>query len=351
VPLPPAAKTVLEAFGKPLHPILGSVAPGGGVAVGIGYDTPRDHDWFHNASAKVTVTGFWATEAETGYQTHQSHIALFGGVRHMSNLGFFGIGPDSTLAKESSYLLRETSYGTRGWLRLRPYLRIGGSAEVYSPKLGSGSDAPSIEKVFAPEDVPGFAADPRFFRYHAYIETALRRGTYQLAAESVRDRDGGQYTFHRLEAEARQQFPGFKSGQRLTLHGLIAVTNQGATVPYYLQYTLGGNSLGAFRLNTIGSDGTRATLRGRTNYRFRDRDIVLMQAEYRVPLREHVDTTVFYDAGQVAGRMPDLFSRVKQGGGFSVSYMQHGATLARLDVGLGGGEGVHVFWTFGMFGP
>src|SRR6185312_5057631 len=100
--------------------------------------------------------------------------------------------------------------------------------------------------------------------------------------------------FRRLEAEARHQFHGLKPNQRLTLHGLIGITNRDAAVPYYLEYTLGGNSLGAFRPETIGTDGTRATLRGFDNYRFRDRDLLLMQVEYRVPLRKYLDATVFF---------------------------------------------------------
>ncbi len=121
-------------------------------------------------------------------------------------------------------------------------------------------------------------------------------------------------------------------------------------VPYYLQYTLGGNSLNAFRPNTLGTDGTKATLRGYQNYRFRDRDILVMQAEYRIPLRQAVDATVFYDAGQVAGRASDLFRALKHGTGFSLSYMRKGAALVRMDVGYGSGEGAHVFWGFGGLG-
>src|SRR5205823_20590 len=104
----------LDLFGKPLHPILGSVAPGGGIAFGLGYDTPRSQDWFHNASAKATVSRYWAAEAETGYQTHKSHLGMFAGVRHMNELDFFGIGPDSFREDRSNYRLRETSFGTRG---------------------------------------------------------------------------------------------------------------------------------------------------------------------------------------------------------------------------------------------
>ena len=300
LPIPPSAQAVLDAFGKPLHPILGSVAPGGGVAFGVGYDTPREQDWFHNASAKVTFAGYWAVEAETGYQTHKSHLALFGGVRNMNELDFFGIGSKSDRASQSDYRLRETSFGTRGWVRVRPNIRVGGIALMYSPQLGSGSDAlRSIEKVFTSSEVPGFGAEPLFTRYRAFVEVTRHQSTYQFATETARDHDGGQYNFRRVEVEAQEQVGGLKPGQRLTLHGLIGATNQGAVVPYYLEYTLGGNSLGAFRPNTIGSDGTKETLRGFQNYRFRDRDLLLMQAEYRIPLRAGVDATVFYDAGQV----------------------------------------------------
>jgi len=134
------------------------------------------------------------------------------------------------------------------------------------------------------------------------------------------------------------------------VHGLMAVTNDDANVPFYLQYTLGGGGgLSAFRANTIGTDGTRATLRGFQNYRFRDKDIVLLQGEYRVPLHKSVDATVFVDAGQVAPTASRLFNDWKKGTGFSLSYMRKSAALARLDVGYGSGEGMHFFWGFGGF--
>src|SRR4051812_4497464 len=89
LPMPPAAQAVLDAFEKPLHPVLGSVAPGGGVAVGLGYDTPRGRDWYHNASARATLSRYWLLEAETGRQTQWSRAGLFAAVRNMNDLDFF----------------------------------------------------------------------------------------------------------------------------------------------------------------------------------------------------------------------------------------------------------------------
>ena len=225
---------------------------------------------------------------------------------------------------------------------------------------------PSIENVFAESIVPGgFSTEPVFGRYRGLVEFThpgaantdfdnvdddSYRGTYQVALEAVRDHSEGRHNFHRWEAEVQHRIPGFRPGQRLTLHGLVASTSSNGDVPYYMLYTLGGTGgLKAFRPDMLGSDGTRATLRGFRNYRFRDRDLVLMQAEYRIPLHEQIHSTVFVEAGQVAPRTSELFSDLKASTGFSLSYVRKGRTLGRMDVGFGGGEGVHVFWSFGAF--
>jgi hypothetical protein len=367
LPLPPAAQTVFDAFNKPLHPIVGGVAPGGGMGVGIGYNTPKSEEWFHDAEARITINRYWTLTGETGRQTQRSRVGVFGQIRHMNRLDFFGIGPDSRRGDRTDFRLRETSAGAKGWVRATPVLRLGGSAQMYSPELGSGQSPAvlSIEQFFTPATVPGFNVDPVFARYRGYAEFVYPvladpdrpddeyqgyQGTYQVAVESVRDTDAGDYNFHRWETEVQQRFAGFRPGHRFTVHGLMAVTNEDANVPFYLQYTLGGGGgLSAFRANTIGTDGTRATLRGYQNFRFRDKDIVLMQGEYRVPLHKAVHATVFVDAGQVAPTASRLFNDWKTGTGFSLSYMRKGAALARLDVGYGSGEGMHFFWGFGGF--
>ena len=166
----------------------------------------------------------------------------------------------------------------------------------------------------------------------------------------MRDHDIGPHNFHRWETEVQQRIPGFRPGQRLTLHGFLASTNTGADVPFYMLYTLGGSGgLKSFRPDLLGSDGTRATLRGFRNYRFRDRNLVLMQAEYRIPVHKYVHTTVFVDAGQVAPRTSELFSDLRTSTGFSLSYVRKGK-IARTDGRrLRRGEGVHLFWSFGAF--
>jgi hypothetical protein len=283
----------------------------------------------------------------------------------MSRLDFYGIGPHTVFEDRSAFRLRETTFGARGWLRPSPVVRVGGNAAIYIPDLGRDANraVPSIQEVFSTDAVPGFGVEPTFGRYRGFVEflhgepadsdadDPHRYGaTYQIAAEAVLDHDAGRHSFQRWELEVQQRIPGFKPGQRLTLHGLVASTMSDNAVPFYMLYTLGGSgALKAFRPDLLGTDGTRSTLRSFRNFRFRDRDLVLLQAEYRIPIIKTIDATVFVDAGQVAPRRSELLKDLRTGTGFSLNYMRKGKTLGRVDIGFAGGEGIRVFWTFGGF--
>jgi hypothetical protein len=367
LPIPSWGQEIIDSFSKPVHPVIGGIASGGGLGFGIGYDSPKDQRWFQEGEAMVTMRRYWSLEGEVGRRSlsERSQIGAFGAVRHMGRLDYFGIGPNSVFDDRSAFRLRETTFGARGWFRLAPAVRLGGSAAAYLPDLGldSNPSVRSIEEVFSATSVPGLTAEPVFGRYRGFVEfqnpvaqdadtldDSGYRGTYQLAFEAVRDHDSGRHNFRRWESEVQQRIPGFMPGQRLTLHGLLAATNTDADVPFYMLYTLGGSGgLKSFRPDMLGSDDTRATLRGFRNYRFRDRDLLLMQAEYRIPVHRYIHTTVFVDAGQVAPRTSELFTNLHTSTGFSLSYVRRGRTVGRMDVGFGGGEGVYFFWSFGGF--
>ncbi len=363
LPVPSWAESIVRSFSRPLHPVIGGVASGGGLGVGVGYDSPDAERWYREAEAMVTVRRYWALEGEAGrrFSSNGSQLGVFGGVRHMSRLDYFGIGPDTSLHDRSAFTLRETVFGMRGWFFAARGVRVGGSAAAYMPNLeqGASPSVQSVEQVFASTSLPGFDAEPTFGRYRGFIELMYPAlddsdesnsygAAYQFAFEAVRNLESGRNSFQRWEAEVQQRLRGLRAGQRLTLHGLLATTS-GADVPFYLLYTLGGSGgLKSFRPDMLGTDGTRATLRGFRSYRFRDRNILLMQAEYRIPLHRYVHTTVFVDAGRVAPATSELFRRLRANTGFSLGYVRKGRTLGRMDVGFGGGEGVHVSWTFGV---
>ncbi len=368
LPVPSWAKAIVDSFSKPLHPIIGGVATNGGVGAGVGYNSPAETGWYQDARVMMTFRRFWLLEGEVGRRTlsKRVQVAAFGAVRHMGRLDYYGIGPDTTLDSRAAFRLRESTFGTRGWFQLVPMVRFGASISAYLPGVGpsNSSRIRQIEEVFPGESGPGFLAEPAFGRYRGVVELihpgpsvpnslsdATRyRGAYQLAFESMRDYDTGRHHLHRWETEVQQRIPGFRPAQRLTLHGFLAATNASADVPFYMLYTLGGTGgLKSFRPDMLGGDETRATLRGFKNFRFRDRNLVLMQAEYRIPVHKFVHTTVFVDSGQVAPRPSELFNDLRVNTGFSVSAVREGKTLGRMDVGFGGGEGAYFYWSFGAF--
>jgi outer membrane protein assembly factor BamA len=127
----------------------------------------------------------------------------------------------------------------------------------------------------------------------------------------------------------------------------------GQLIPFSLQPTLGGKSaIRSVHEDRLGSDGTDATLRGYRDLRFRDRNLLLLQAEYRVPLWGPIDGTLFADAGKVARTRSELdLSDLRRDVGFSLSIMKGWSTWARVDVGFGSGEGTRVFFTLGDLTP
>ena len=117
-------------------------------------------------------------------------------------------------------------------------------------------------------------------------------GLYRLQFDDYRNRDGGRYSFRSVEAEVRQLIPLMRANWVVALRGLATVTDVDDTgaVPYFMLPSLGGGS----------------TLRGYPNFRFRDRNRLLMTAELRWTPARFLDMAVFYDTGKVASRRQDL---------------------------------------------
>ena len=102
-------------------------------------------------------------------------------------------------------------------------------------------------------------------------------------------------------------------------------------MPFYLMRTLGGSH----------------TLRGFSDFRFRDRHMVAVQAEYRFEIFTALDGAVFYDAGQVAPRLDRFQLRdFQRDWGFGFRFGGNGGVFLRLDQSFGG-EGPRTWLRFG----
>jgi outer membrane protein assembly factor BamA len=104
------------------------------------------------------------------------------------------------------------------------------------------------------------------------------------------------------------------------MHGWLVVsgTDAGKHVPFYLAPSLGGHN----------------TVRGYADYRFHDRNVLVVNVESRVALLRHADAVVFADAGNVAARAADLnLDKTSYGAGLRLHARQ--STFARFDVARG----------------
>jgi hemolysin activation/secretion protein len=81
------------------------------------------------------------------------------------------------------------------------------------------------------------------------------------------------------------------------------------------------------------SVGGGSTLRGFTSWRFRDKNSILFQAEWRVLVNNFFETALFYDAGKVTESSSDLdFKHLKSD--FGIGFRMHGPAATPLRIEL-----------------
>ena len=352
-------------FARPLHPVIGSVAPGGGWGAGLGYTAPTRGPWEFNAKGLWTLKNYQLAEAILGYHGRRAELEGYGRYRDMNRLDYFGPGPASNLFDRTTFSLKDPVVGAHGKFRVLPWIALGGRVEELWPREGPGERLPSIDQRFTPIQAPGLFTSTRFGRFQASVDVhlpasagdAFYQGTRSRVTYAIYDHhdDVELFNFKRLDLEAQQTLAGFGAHHRLTLSGWAStsMTDDGQEVPYFLQRTLGGKSeLRSVHEDRLGSDGTDATLRGYRDLRFRDRNLLLLQAEYRVPLWGPIDATVFADAGKVTPTRGDLdLNDLRRDFGFSLSVMKGWVTPARIDVGFGSGEGTRIYLSLGDLTP
>jgi outer membrane protein assembly factor BamA len=107
---------------------------------------------------------------------------------------------------------------------------------------------------------------------------------------------------------------------------------EGGEVPFYFQRTLGGPD----------------DLRGFRRFRFRDRNLLLLQAEYRWEIFTAVDGAIFYDTGKVASRSEDLtLDDLESNYGIGFRFGTSNGIFLRIEGAFGSAGGKHYVFRFG----
>jgi hypothetical protein len=329
------------------YPRFGSITPGGGFALGPGY---RVHNLFDGraelfTSAAMSLKRYWVVESLLTMQRLAGGRA-FADVRlkytDFPEEDFFGVGPDSALADRANFGLQQvTAIVDAGW-RPTPWMRVGGTFEYFNPDMGRGSDdrLPDVSDTFDETTAPGLTRQPAFVRVGGFAAVdyakpfnARRGGRYLVGVNRYIDTGAGAYTFNRLDFDLQQYVPAFNERRVFVFRtlGSFADPADDATVPFYLMLPLGGDH----------------TLRGVRQFRFRDRSLLLLQAEYRFEILTALDGAIFYDTGQVAPSRSALSLRdFERDYGVGLRVGTNLGVFIRFDVAFGSSEGTKTWLRF-----
>lgn len=324
---------------------FGGITTGAGLALGPGIRLHRLADGNLHFDAFALVSHRRYLLAETSLSAPRlaggnGRVGVLVRQKYFPQEDFFGLGPEAPRPERVSFTYKETAFGGFAGARFGPFLDVEARAEYLKPDIGEGTDSriPSIADLFSDAAAPGLALQPDFlltrlsadFNYATPLKNPRRGGRYMAAVSRYSDRDSRRYTFNRLDVDLRQYVPFLKERRVLAFRALASFsgTDVGDVVPFYFQRTLGGSD----------------TLRGFRDYRFRDRNLLLFQAEYRWEIVPALDAALFYDAGKVGRTAGDLdLDDLESDYGFGFRFGANRGVFFRIDAGFGSRDGKRLF--------
>jgi hypothetical protein len=313
------------------HPFFQSAYAGGGFTLGAGYAQFVSPYNTLDVRGSYTIKGYKRVEAEFAAPRlfdRRGTLSVLGGWREATQVGFYGLGTAGTSNDD------RVNYGFRqpyasGHLEVRPtrgaFLVAGGAELSKWDQRGGAGNKPSIEDVYTPGTLAGLGATPVYVHTQGTVGLdtrtspaySRRGGFFGVTAHDFNDQDGG-YDFRQVDYVAVQHVPIGRDAWVLSLRGEVSTTfaDDGNEVPFFLLPSLGGGS----------------SLRGFASWRFRDRNSVLLSAEWRILVNQFFETAVFADAGKVTRDRGDLdLDHLRTDVGFGLRLHGPAATPLRID--------------------
>jgi hypothetical protein len=313
------------------HPYFEGAYHGSGFTLGAGYMYHVSPYNLLDVRGSYSIKGYTRVEAEfiaPRMFQRRGELSILGGWREATQVAFYGVGTNTPQANRTNYAFQQPYLsGLLTFWPTRKLLMLRGGAEFsqYTQNPGEGS-SPSIETVYSPQTLPGLGARVKYlhtqgtvgFDWRPAREYARRGGFYGVTLHNYIDPDD-LLGFREVNYEALQHFPILREAWTISLRAFAQTTHtkEGQEIPFFLLPSLGGGH----------------NLRGYESYRFRDRDSLLMQAEWRIMVNRFMDTAFFFDTGTVAGRTRDLgFDDLTSDYGFGVRFHSPFATMLRVEL-------------------
>jgi outer membrane protein assembly factor BamA len=323
------------AEGDGLFPLIGGITSGGGLGFGGGYRRHLfDYGAVFEVSAVASPKGYQEAAVKFAHQRLLKDRLEIGGdftYRSFPQEDFYGLGLASLDTNRVSYAIEGTDTALFAAVRPRPWLTGGTRVGLLSTTLAGGTDSrfPSIESNFFEATAPGFETQPDYLYTEVFADVDTRdevgnprSGTHHRVSWVRYDDDLGAFSFSRLTAEANHFFPVFDKKRVFLVRAKAALSEPvaGNTVPFFLMPTLGGSH----------------TLRSHPDYRFRDSNVLVLNAEYRWEAFSNLDMAVFADAGTVWSSRADLdLGTLKKAYGLGFRFNTSSDVFYRIDIAHG----------------
>lgn len=325
----------LNIFEKGFHgirPLIGGMPSGSGTVAGIGYLRGRDDELVKlEANARYSTRSFTELDgyAEIPTSRYGSLLRsrLSAEYHDYTSLSYFGLGNDSNEDGRSYYRDIQSQFGAEVEVNLGSHLQIGAGGRWLRVDVGEADRSPSLGGLFDATRIPGFVGDRAEFAAFGgkialdWLDSEIPAAgmVAELDVAHFDDRDQNIYGFTRYVVDVKGYVPlGYRNRYvALRFRTASSLADAGQRVPFYLMETIGGAK----------------TIRGFSEYRFRDIRNLLLSAEYRWEVWTYLDFVVFFDAGKVFSTSDDFdFSGLHEGYGFGARFHAPKNLVLRFDV-------------------
>lgn len=271
-----------------IRPVIGGFPTASGFALGAavtktrfagpidahakGIVSVKKYELYEAGLAVPEISRWFSFDVTGGYHNYPQEV-------------FWGLGPNTDRESRTNYLYEDVDITATLSARIASRIHAGLSAGFLKINTGPGRDR-QFPSVPEPQQ-----ASPRYTHTGAFLN-------YDSLDEPADPHNGGKYSFQftnyapglqRYEVDLRRFLP-LTASDRIGLRMNTSFTRSFSQVPFFMLPTVGGID----------------TVRGFDQYRFRDRNALVMNAEYRRPLGGFLDVVAFADAGRVFARARNL---------------------------------------------
>jgi hypothetical protein len=385
----------------PLHIAVGSIAPQNGFAAGLALVTHKDLKHYYlkwdfdavgSSNASWRAGGYMkiipvkekpvivvhGAQKGRGQIVARPLFTIYAQAISLNKLGFFGLGPSTSLAGRSFYGMQETIVGTHaivpipasGKLNLSIEGEVNGRFVDIRPS--TGQDSPPTQQIYTPVTAPGLASQPGFIQFGEglrikpslgehlklnYLATlqefiapgdstfSFRRfnldlgheipliGIRQATAKDFNGPDGCGTSDSTLNCPSIQSSFSADRYGTLDLRFLLteSIASGGSVVPFYFQPTLGGSNINGIKMLPSFQD-----------YRFRAPNMMLFHAGLDHSIWGPFGLALVAESGKVALTRGDIgFNHLSHSFGAGLSLRAGGLPFISLMFAWGGHEGNH----------